>query len=482
MVHGKRVIDRNSNPAIVYQMSMDQAKDNDPMQPVTQRPFDFMVSVWGAKYRQYLVDRCLPSLLAPGNFPVLRAADGHRLLIATTPADWDAMKDIPILQAIRPHVTPQWVPIDPLDEKQSLAGSAQAILYHTSCQRKLFELAYAHGGYGSIVFPDTIVSQGMVASLQRSAAAGHVLVLCAAMRQTEETVMAELRERGTMPAGVAFSTSGTALNIPQRTMVDLAIRHLHPEVTIYDWEDDAAPPLPAHRFWRMPDNRGIVLRTYYGLPVLMDYSAVANHDVACLDEQIVEDVYALRNFYRAGAVHVVQDSDDFVIISLTPAAVGHFRSPADHIGYPRWWKEFIRLCAMRAAMGFYVRQRHDMLKCELFARPIRWHIGDLDEVWFREERRINRSLERFIGDYFHSASRSAPNPFPPRFSQNPWRFAADVYGFYIANAQLQRWASQFRVASSAAFGGDGGWPRIAAAVRRRASNFLSAVRFPTKSQ
>ena len=56
------------------------------------RPFYFLLSLWGEKYRNYFVDRCLPTLLAPGNFPVLRAADGHRLLIATTRSDWEAME------------------------------------------------------------------------------------------------------------------------------------------------------------------------------------------------------------------------------------------------------------------------------------------------------------------------------------------------------------------------------------------------------
>jgi hypothetical protein len=52
------------------------------------QPFDFIVSLWGERYRNYFVDRCLPTLLAEGNFPVLRASEGHRLLIATTQADW----------------------------------------------------------------------------------------------------------------------------------------------------------------------------------------------------------------------------------------------------------------------------------------------------------------------------------------------------------------------------------------------------------
>jgi hypothetical protein len=446
-----------------------------------ERPFDFMVSFWGQRYRNYFVERCLPSLLAAGNFPVLAAAEGHRLLIGTPASDWTAIKELPILQAVRRHVTPVWVAIDPPDEKQSIGGSAEAILYHTSCQRRLFELAHAYRGYGSIVFPDTIISQGMVASLKKSAAAGHHLVMCAAMRQTEETVMAELHSSGYFPAAASLSTTAESLSIPQRAMADLAIRHLHPEVTIYDWEDDAAPPLPAHRFWRIPGNGGIVLRTYYGLPVLMDYAVVTNHDVACLDEQIVEDVYALRNFYQAGGVHVVQDSDDFVIISLTPAAVGHFRSPTDYSGYSRWRKEFIRLCAMRAAMGFYVREKRDMLKCELFAKPVRWHSTEFDDVWFREERRIDRSLNRFVGDYFRCAREHCRNGFPSRFSLNPLRLGADTYLFYIQNAWPQRWSDRLRVAVTALFGRNGGWPRLAAAVRRRLLKSSNGAGLPTKS-
>jgi hypothetical protein len=37
------------------------------------RQFHLMVTFWRAKYRDYFVDLCLPSLPAPGNLPLLNA-------------------------------------------------------------------------------------------------------------------------------------------------------------------------------------------------------------------------------------------------------------------------------------------------------------------------------------------------------------------------------------------------------------------------
>src|SRR5438067_10560035 len=90
------------------------------------RPFDFMVPFWGQRYREYFVDLCLPSLLAPNNMPLLRAEDGHRFLIATTAADWQAIEDLPIMATLRKFVTPTFLEIP---EKSTAPGGLEAVLY-----------------------------------------------------------------------------------------------------------------------------------------------------------------------------------------------------------------------------------------------------------------------------------------------------------------------------------------------------------------
>ena len=75
----------------------------------TGRPFCFMTQFWGERYRDYYVDYCLPSLLAPNNLPLLRAKDGHCFLIATPREDWDAIEHLPIIEKLRQFVTPTLV-------------------------------------------------------------------------------------------------------------------------------------------------------------------------------------------------------------------------------------------------------------------------------------------------------------------------------------------------------------------------------------
>ena len=286
------------------------------------RPFYFLLSLWGEKYRNYFVDRCLPTLLAPGNFPVLRAADGHRLLIATTRSDWEAMEGLPIMAKAREYVTPQFVEVG-LPDADSSPGGEGAIRHHAKCQKQLCEIAFRDRAYGSVVFPDTLYSTGFVTSLLRYATAGHRLVLCAALRQTEEDVLTEFAATGALPMGSKLSLSAKPLAISQRKMADIAIRHLHPEVVIYDWDYKGAPALSAHRFWRVPGQRGLILRTFYGLPVLMDYGSIETHDVDCLERDIFENVYVRQNFSDAAACMSCEDSDEFMLISLTPEAIGH---------------------------------------------------------------------------------------------------------------------------------------------------------------
>src|SRR5436190_7896712 len=75
------------------------------------RPFHVMVPSWGKPYREYFVDLCLPSLLAPNNLPLLRAEDGHRFLIATTSEDRHAIEQLPIMQTLRRHAIPTWLEV-----------------------------------------------------------------------------------------------------------------------------------------------------------------------------------------------------------------------------------------------------------------------------------------------------------------------------------------------------------------------------------
>jgi len=389
------------------------------------RPFYFMVAFWGKRYRDHFVNRCLPSLLAPNNFPILRAEDGHRLLIATTLEDWKAIDSLPIMDLTRKYVMPLLVEIQPGDSSETVPGSNAAIYKQDDAQKRLVETAYAARAYATLLWPDLIIADSLVTSLRRWAAAGHCLVLFASLRQTEETALEEFSRLGYLPFDAQFSKTGQALTLSPRQVADLSVRHLHPEALVYEASHPEQPASAGYQLWHVDGGRGLLLHSQYCVPLMMDYSVIQKHDTECLDEDIFEEVYIFRNFYGRGSTYIVQDSDEFSILSLTPRDVAVFTPPSD----PRPVTWFSQLCRIRQGMAARVRQPRNGLKRDMFRMPLRWHGQDLDKVWYRQERRAEAILRRAVGDYYAIADKYGQNAFPARFDFNPlhwladWRFA-----------------------------------------------------------
>lgn len=380
-----------------------------------------MIPFWGQRYREYFVDLCLPSLLAPNNIPLLRAEDGHRFLVATTREDWDVIKNMPIMDRLRHHVTLVWIEIDysPSTDSETRSQYASSIHHHNHCARRLMEVAYRARAYGSLLWPDFIHSDGMVAALLKYAQDGYTLVLCPALRQTEEAVLDDLLKRGLLAEDSRLSLTGQALTVSPRVMAELFVKHLHPEMWGFEERSSSVIPyVPTHWFYsNVPGNRGIILHSFFGIPFLMDYGIVAENHAECLDRNTFEYVYVRENFAH-GKTHIVQDSDEFGIVSLTLATVNRAATREKESRPSRWLQRYKRLCNIRESMWHFVGRNRDVLGRELFRVPIRLHMTDLDEVWMNEERRVDRLINYAVGDYYYLSRPPNTNRFPSRFGVN----------------------------------------------------------------
>jgi hypothetical protein len=368
------------------------------------RPFHFMMMFWGARYRDYFVDLFLPSMLAPKNLPLLRAEDGHRFYIATPREDWRAIEALPIMQCLSLHAQPHWVEVSAQPEEESIGDEHAryaAVLRHMKiCLRTVLEAAYDRSAYGSFHLPDFVVSDGMVDSLLRSARTGYQLVLCPALRQAEEAVLAELESAGLWSPRSRPSATGKQLTIAPRQATALAVRHLHPEMAVFEDGAEGQPSLPPFRFWRMPEGRGIALQTLFVVPVLMDYAIVPADHTRCLDDEAFENVYVSANFENCRAMHVVCDSDEFMMLSLTPCAIDHAMRMPSSRRRSALRQSYDRLYDIRRSYEFYVLRKRDLVRHELFRIPVRWHVEPVDAVWTRAERRLERLIARAVGDYY----------------------------------------------------------------------------------
>ncbi len=363
------------------------------------RPFDFMVPFWGERYRDYFIDLSLPSLLAPNSLALLRAEDGHRLLIATTRADWRAIEQLPIMQRLRQHAEPIWIEVGDLPPR-SAEGSADryavTIKHQHFCLKKLFEAAYARRGYGVQLYPDVIYSDGVVASLRQRAGAGQHVVIGVAMRQVEEDALERLRTRGYLQPNTRLSLTAAAMSIPQRELAEITASCLHPEMDLYDHARPAPPFVSPFHYWRMPEQRGLILHTFFApmLP-LIDFAVVPANHAECLDGCDIAKDYVSSNFKEWERIGVVQDSDEWACISLTPRAVNHSPAEAAAAHAPRWWSELRRRSNLRESMRAYATD--DAIRRELFRLPVRWHARDMDTVWKQEEQRVAQLIDRAAG-------------------------------------------------------------------------------------
>lgn len=357
------------------------------------RPFFFMVPFWGERYRRYFVDRLLPSLMAPNNLPLLRADHGHRFLIATTPEDWAAIIDLPIMRRLREYAAPILVEI-PKPTAETAPGSTNAIQHQDVALKLLASAAFQGKGYGSLMWPDCIVSDGMVASLIKHARAGRHLVLCPALRQTEESAISELKSRGYLSDGSSSVGDATTISIPQRVLADLMVRHLHPEMAKFEEGAPGQPLLAPFRYWRLPNDIGIILHTFHASPMLLDYGAVETHDLACLDRGSFEDVYVAHNFGAVGGVHVVRDSDEFCIASFTPAAVGQISTAIPANESDTNAEGFVRCCTTAVSISFHAAQKP--LKRMLLQQSVRWHGREFDQAAIQDEDRISTFIDRAV--------------------------------------------------------------------------------------
>lgn len=358
-----------------------------------------MVPFWGPVYRQYFVDRCLASLLAPGNLPQLLAKDGHRLLVATTTADWQAIEGLPIMQEVRLYVTPVHLAVDTL--APTGAGSQSAIIQQNQCHKVLLEAAHSYHAYGCMLWPDVIFSDGLCRALLRWATEGYQLVLFASLRHVQELVLEELSRRGLLSLDARPSQTCQALIISPRLLADISIRHLHPEILPYEFGDLRFPICPAHVYAAMPDGRGIALHTFHGQQIMMDLGAIPRHNTECLSRGLFEDVYLDENFVNCSKVHVVSDSDEFGILSLTPGAVGSIPDdpPAERSASIQQVALTLRL---RAGMLHHTRRNSYRIRRDMFRVPVLWHAYDVDRVWRERQAQLDMIVDRATADFYRA--------------------------------------------------------------------------------
>ena len=351
---------------------------------ILDRPFYFVVVLWGRRFRDYFLDYCLPSLLSPGNFPSLSTSAPSTLVIATQPEDWAAMKTTAIFQELEHYVVPVMAELPAY-------VSASNVYEHMGRGHKIaLEMAHQAKAYTVVLTPDCMLSDGTVSRLQDLARDGIELVLAPALRFGEEPF---LRHLGTMGILGPARRRGSVepLVVTGRQLVSAAVNGLHSETLSYEWATPYFVPIAPAAWWRVPGEEGIVLHSLSWAALLLDYGVLVEHDTSTLDSWTLDGDYLHKNLRRITNIHVVCDSDEMFLASWGPM----HQNRCDP--YPLF-KIPILGNMMRATQfrdGFY-GPLFDPFKRRLFFHPVRWHAKPLNAEWARVEQKAARTLGRWL--------------------------------------------------------------------------------------
>jgi len=339
------------------------------------RPFYFIVVAWGDRYTDFLLNFCIASLLSPNNIPALLNS-GNKFLIATTDEDWARMQSRPIFQILKQYVEPVFIRIPRPSATSNFCMSA-------SMGHKLAtHMAYEDRAYGALLVPDQIVSDGTVASLQRHAVDGYQVVLTAWLRFGEEPLFEQLKLMGKATLDSCSGDESRPLTVTGRQLVSAGIRSFHSQTACYEWNASYFEPLAAV-WWHVPEENGVIVHSLNWAPMLIDYDAVEHHDSSTMDNWTIDGDYIHRNFGLNGKVHVVQDSDEMMLVSFGPLNVGpQSLAPRSKFATPfigKWMKEL----ALHETLSNPI---FDPLKQQIFTRPVYWHSRDINqEKWSTTE-------------------------------------------------------------------------------------------------
>lgn len=335
-----------------------------------KRPFHFAVLFWGDHYREhYFIDKFLRSMMAPLNFPLLDSKDGHKLIIATTKQDWQALAMHPLVSAASRHVNFHHIEIDHPLYTEDDNNRTGAILHQHKWFSELLRRTHDPKAYGSVWSPDQIVSDGFVFAMWRWRDQGYDCVICPVLRQSEEPLLAEIGDKRVLG---------------HRETADLSVRYLHRECHPFIEPIHKRITHAPYRIWEMPN--GYLIHGFFGLPVFMDYSVVSSD----YRDGNIDTCLRTGNFAKCRKVHIVYDSDELSVLSLTPADFKNY------IDFPEEdQSRYDMLANVRTAYKFFGT---DHVRRQMWKTPIRWHSKPLDDEWFARENEIENELNRVIGN------------------------------------------------------------------------------------
>jgi hypothetical protein len=279
----------------------------------------FVTVLWGEWHRGLFLDANLPTMLAPGNLPVLVAGVDCEYRIYTTADDAARIRQNAAFQRLC-----AMMPVS--IELFEVAKTRHPIRLHHHIWRRATEHAQRGGAMVLLMAPDVAWADGSFARLRTAIEAGKRAIFMAYPRVISESLVPAIAER--FPQGADQS-----VRIPPRDLLALTLDHLHPLMAAYSRSCGHFPLVhPEMVLWPIKGD-GFLLR-------------MLARELFCfepgrypLNSQSLPMHLPSRN-----EIECFLDSREFLGVSFTPArkdmAWYFVRNRLDPLVVSSWWIEY----------------------------------------------------------------------------------------------------------------------------------------------
>ena len=278
------------------------------------KPIYFNVVVWGEEHTGYLLNYCIPSLLAPNNIPKLVLGKQNKFILCTTKEDWIRIQNSEIYALFIQYIEVVFKEIPPPPPDKS--GCQYMAVGHKIAT----DMMWQDKVYGSILTPDQVFADGCIEFLQETVKKGYDAVLTPACLRTRSDQLFAAFQKET------FRQRGhhdPALVISKRSLVKIIRQSIHDASLIYEWGQEYFVDFPVGTYISLYEGSEFKGFVYYILSwaiSLVDYGIIKTHDTSMLHETATIDAsYFHNNFGKQKNIYFVTTSDEFISTSLSSA-------------------------------------------------------------------------------------------------------------------------------------------------------------------
>lgn len=261
----------------------------------------FLTVVWGARYVKEFASLSLPSYLSEGNLTLLAKETSLEIVIMTTEESVNTFEEKSIFQKLKSICPVKFIYIDDLITT-GLYGVTLTLAYARGIQSTGAEQTNTHFIFMN---SDFILADGGMKTLLERFRQGENCIMAASLRVRSEPVLPLLQER--------LDKNGTVMNLPPREAVRMTLDHLHPTVIAKTVTQNLITCSTHNQIYWGVDENTLLGRSYLIFMLAIKPEAPLGAINSYCDYGFVPELVP------SGDIHVIEDSDDFFMMELSPS-------------------------------------------------------------------------------------------------------------------------------------------------------------------